>query len=155
VQCMGLLFRFPPLKSSRPLHKIIRVEQVEGVRWWSHPEPSRTPLSLPRPISLASLFCSVLHSLLDFSYPQYDIAFLFVSRPPCARAFSPTKGANFMRCQELNVMVACHDVQFPSHHPSNRARHGKGPLTSNFQHHPSSTSQEDKRAKTPFTMQLS
>jgi hypothetical protein len=29
---MGPFFGFPPLKISRPLHKIIIVEQVEGIR---------------------------------------------------------------------------------------------------------------------------
>jgi hypothetical protein len=32
VQCMGPFFGFPPLKISRPLHKIIRAERVEGIR---------------------------------------------------------------------------------------------------------------------------
>jgi len=31
VQFMGLFFGFPPLKSSLPLHKVIRVEQVEDI----------------------------------------------------------------------------------------------------------------------------
>jgi hypothetical protein len=56
-----------------------------------------------------------------------------------AKAFSPTEETNFSLCgcQERNVMVAYYDVQLPSDHPSDRARHWQRSDGVGFQHRPS------------------